>query len=140
MTNPEPRENQGEAPQTSPEGNQLQSWPLTILMYAIVGPCVLFWESTKGLFTRTYQDAETKDANILNVIIGVILSLVAGVGVGYNMGWVGDPPAPLVTWLSTAVGVTVGMFIYGWTLLHFVLFRHAFRASEGLWKHVNLEG
>lgn len=140
MTNPEPRDNQGEAPEASPTGTQLQSWPMKILMFGIVGSVVLFWESTKGLFKRTYQDAESHDVNLLNVIVGVILSLVAGVGIGYHMGWVSDPPASLVSWLSTAVGATVAVFVYGWTLLHFLVFRHAFRASEKLWKHVNLDG
>ncbi len=139
MTNPEPRETQGDAPEASPNGNQLQSWPMKILMYLFVAPIVIAWESTKGLFTRTYQNSETKDANFLNVIIGVILSLVAGIGIGYNMGWVSDPPASLVTWLSTAVGATAAVFIYGWTLLHFLVFRHAFKVSEKLWKHVNLD-
>ncbi len=139
MTNPEPRETQGDAPEASPNGNQLQSWPMKILMYLVVAPIVLFWESTTGLYTRTYQNSETHDTNVLNLIIGVIVSLVAGIGIGYHMGWVSDPPASLVTWLSTAVGATAAVFIYGWTLLHFLIFRHAFRLSEKLWKNVNLD-
>lgn len=140
MNNPEPRENHDEAVNTSPNANQPQSWPMKILMYVFVVPVVLFWESTTGLFKRTYRNAERRDANLLNVIIGVVLSLMAGIGVGYHMGWVSDPPASLISWLSAAVGATAAVFIYGWTLLHFLVFRHAFRASEKLWKHVNLDG
>jgi len=139
MTNPE-TQNNGDVPTNETNGAQPQSWPLMVLMYLIVGPCVLFWESTKGLVRRTYTDAGSHDLSVLNVIIGVVLSLAAGIGVGYHLGWVGEATAPWHTWLSAGVGTAIGVFLYGYTLLHFVFFRHAIRVSEKLWKHVDIEG
>jgi hypothetical protein len=139
MTNPE-TQNNGDVPANQPNGAQPQSWPLMVLMYAIVGPCVLFWESTKGLVRRTYTDAGSHDLSVLNVVIGVVVSLAAGIGVGYNMGWVGEATSPWYIWLSAGVGTAVGVFLYGWTLLHFIFFRHAIRISEKLYSHVDLDG
>lgn len=139
MTNPE-TQNNGDVPANQPNGAQPQSWPLMVLMYLIVGPCVLFWESTKGLVRRTYTDAGSHDLSVLNVIIGVVVSLAAGIGVGYNMGWVGEATSPWYIWLSAGVGTAVGVFLYGWTLLHFIFFRHAIRISEKLYSHVDLDG
>lgn len=139
MTNPE-TQNNGDVPANQPNGAQPQSWPLMVLMYLIVGPCVLFWESTKGLVRRTYTDAGSHDLSVLNVIIGVVVSLAAGIGVGYHMGWVGEAASPWYAWLSAGVGTAVGVFLYGWTLLHMIFFRYAIRISEKLYSHVDLDG
>lgn len=142
MTNPEPQQNQGDGTTNgeTPNGVQPQSWPIKVAMYLFIVPVVLWWESTKGLMKRTYSDAGSNDLNVLNVVIGVVVSLLAGIGLGYQLGWVSEPPATLVTWLSAGVGAAVATFVYGWTALHFVVFRHAMRLSEKLWRHVNLDG
>lgn len=139
MSNLEHREENGGANLTPPEANQPQSWPKKVLMYCIVLPLVLFWETTKGLYKRTYENAETGAANLLNLFIGVVLSLIAGICMGYKMGW-SATPAPLTTWLSAAVGASAAMFFYGWTLSNVVVFKYVSRGSKWLWQRVNISG
>lgn len=139
MSNSAHHDENGGPALTPPEGNQPQSWPKKVLMFGIVLPVVLFWETTKGLYKRTYRDAETDSAKLFNLFIGVVLALVAGIGTGYNMGW-GAAPASLTTWLSAAVGTAAAMFFYGWTIANVVVFKHASKAAEQLWARVNLTG
>jgi hypothetical protein len=108
-------------------------------MFCIVLPVVLFWESTKWLYRGAYKDAETDTTKFLNLFIGVVLSFIVGISVGYKMGW-SETPASLTAWLSAAVGAAVGTLFYGWTLLHLIVFRHAFKLSRRLWSRVNLKG
>lgn len=104
-----------------------------VITYLFVLPVVVFVEGSKGLFRKTYSHNDS----ILPVLIGVLVSLLAGIGVGYNMGWLGE--AAWYKWSGFGVATTVLSFFYFWPLLYLGVFRFAFRVSEKLWKHVNIE-
>lgn len=103
---------------------------LKVLVYLFAVPAVLINESTKSLFRKTYTGA-------VSSIVGVLLALGAGIGTGYHFGWTAD----VATWKWVGLGVTAAVltFLYVWPLLYLSVFKFAFRSSEKLWSHVNIE-
>ncbi len=140
MNNPVSNEENGGLIITPPNNNQPQSWPKRILMFLLVGLVVIFWETTKGLYKRTYKSADGEDTNFLNMFVGVLLALIGAINVGYTLGWTNQPPAQLTHWLGSAVATAVAVFLYGWTLLHLFIFKHAIKVSKHLWQHVSVHG
>lgn len=131
----------------SPEGDPKK--PQTnffedILFSIIAGVALLFWDlTTKRLLTGTYRvtekhgDRTYSEANPLNLVIGVLLSLIGGIAVGYNLWWIGG--APFLQWAPWALGTTAFIAIYGWTSVYMVAIKYAFKWSEKLWSHVNVD-
>ncbi len=136
-------ENNGTDPEhASPKAPQTNIFE-DVLFSIIAGLALVCWDITTrrllfGTYTRvtTYGDGEYRQGNLLNITLGVLISLLAGIGVGYNMGWVGE--APLGQWVSYSLLATAGTAVYGWTILYMVGFQHAFRLSAKLWSHVNI--
>jgi|AGTN01.3.fsa_nt_gi hypothetical protein len=118
-------------------GNDRKNVPINpfvkLLTFIFVLPVVVCVEGTKSLFKKTYSQNDSA----IPAIIGVLVSLLAGIGVGYNMGWLGE--AAWYKWSSFGVGTTALSFFYLWPLLYLGVFKFAFRVSEKLWKHVNIE-
>lgn len=134
----------GENNTTNNPNNTPTNWFEDALFWVIAGLAFIFWEPTKGLFrgtytkTRNYGDGNVvRDPNPLNITIGILISLATGIGVGYQLGWAGE--APFLTWALWGVGSAFATFIYGWTIAYQVAVRHAFKVSERLWSHVNID-
>lgn len=103
---------------------------LKVLVYLFAVPAVLINESTKKLFNKTYTGS-------VSSIVGVLLALGAGIGTGYHFGWTAD----VATWKWVGLGVSAAVltFFYVWPLLYLSVFKFAFKSSEKLWSHVNIE-
>lgn len=118
-------------------GNERKNVPVNpfvkLITYIFVLPVVVCVEGTKSLFRKTYSQNDSA----IPAIIGVLVSLLAGIGVGYNMGWLGE--AAWYKWSSFGVGTTALSFFYLWPLLYLGVFKFAFRVSEKLWKYVNID-
>lgn len=118
-------------------GNERKNVPVNpfvkLITYIFVLPVVVFVEGTKSLFRKTYSGNDSA----IPAIIGVLVSLLAGIGVGYNLGWLGE--AAWYKWSSFGVVTTALSFFYLWPLLYLGVFRFAFRVSEKLWKRVHID-
>ncbi len=103
---------------------------LKVLVYLFAVPAVLINESTKSLFRKTYT-------GVVSSIVGVLLALGAGIGTGYHFGWT----AEVDTWKWVGLGVSSAVltFLYVWPLLYLSVFKFAFKASDKLWSHVNID-
>lgn len=110
----------------------------------VAGLALVFWDLTTrrwllGTYTnvRGEGDGQYREGNQLNITLGVLFSLLAGIGAGYNMGWLGG--APFLEWASYSLLAAAGTAVYGWTIIYMILVRRAFRLSEKLWSHVNID-
>ena len=119
--------------------NQQTNWFEEIFFFIIAGVTFLLWEPTKALFNKTYKntDGNSTEPNFLNLALGALIALGSGIGVGYEMGWVGT--APFWHWALWGLGTTAAVFVYGWTLVYVFALKYAFKLSNRLWSHVNID-
>ena len=128
---------------TESKPTQPTNWFEDALFFLFAGLAFIFWEPTKWLLRGTYthkvgqDDYRDADVSSLNVVIGILVSLASGIGVGYNLGFVGH--APMLEWLLYGFGTAGAVFVFGWTTVYMFGFKHAFRLSERLWSHVNID-
>jgi hypothetical protein len=119
--------------------NQPTNWFEEVFFFIIAGLTFAIWEPTKLLLRRTYttSDSNSSEPNLLNIALGVLISLGSGIGVGYQLGWVGD--ANFWHWVPWGLGTAAAVFVYGWTIVYLLTLKYAFKLSNKLWAHVNID-
>ncbi len=128
----------------SPNGSQ-NSNPFEDLIFSICAAIALaLWGlTTKRLLlgtyriSRTFNDQEVRQTNVLNTSIGTALALIAGIAVGYNLGWIDNQSFwHWALWSLAASAVTA---VYIWTTVYMLGARYAFKGSRRLWSYVNID-
>jgi hypothetical protein len=119
--------------------NQPTNWFEEVFFFIIAGLTFAIWEPTKLLLRRTYtsRDGNSSEPNLLNIALGVLISLGSGIGVGYQLGWVGH--ANFWHWVPWGLGTAAAIFVYGWTIVYLLTLKYAFKLSNKLWAHVNID-
>ena len=123
-----------------PEGGQTESDPreprqvnpfLKWILLPIAVIAFGLYESACYLWRRVYG---SEGGNFFLLLLGVVVSLGAGIGSGYYVGWIAE--AAVAKWVFTGTATAVLTFIYAWPAFYDFVARSLVDLSLELWDTV----
>ena len=102
-----------------------KNWFGEIVFWIIAGLILVIRDPVKILYRRTYTrlsgDNQSRQPAWPNIVVGTILSLIAGISVGYELGFVRS--FPLVQWVTWGLATILVAFLFVYPLLYLIRFK-----------------
>lgn len=109
----------------------IPGWLKVIAMF-FAGIIYVFREPAIQLKTRVYDLEKQGFAWTLS---GIFVSLVAGIGLGYELGW--HYNYPVAKWVLSGTAAAIATYFYLWPAIVHVLLKGYIRLSEHVWKFID---